>query len=425
MTQSPPVSLWETTAAETAQTDPFTADTQVDVAIIGGGFTGLSTALHCADLDLSVQVIEAQHLGYGGSGRNAGLVNASAWLPPDGIRKSIGETYGDRFIKTFSKAPSTVFELIEKHQIRCEVTKTGSIHAAHAPSGLEDLKARHAQWAKLGEPVDLLTRDEMAEMTGSTAFYGGLLDHRAGSINPMGYCLGLARAARGAGAKISTGIKATKLTQDNGEWRVETDRGSIRAKNVVLGTNAYSDDLWPGLKDVFSIIHYLQVATKPLGEDAAHILPKRQPLWDTGTIMFSARRDMADRLIVGTMGRVVGSKDAGLTRIWARKEINRVFPGIGPIEFDEAWHGQIAMTPDHMAKVHQLAPGLWTPIAYNGRGITTGTIFGAAIAQILTGADPDDLPLPVTEPDPIPGAQLKSRFYDLAFSANQLWKSLT
>lgn len=131
--------------------------------------------------------------------------------------------------------------------MRCEARREGTIHAAHAPSGFRDLQSRHAEWQRLGEPVDLLGPAEVAAMTGSPAFHGGLWDHRAGTISPMGYVRGLARAALAAGAKISTGVRATKIARDGDHWRVDTDRGAITARNVVLGTNAYTDRLWPGL----------------------------------------------------------------------------------------------------------------------------------------------------------------------------------
>lgn len=425
MDRAKPMSLWDTTSQEIETESVSISDGVVDVAIVGGGFTGLSTALHCAQKGLSAHVLEANHIGFGGSGRNVGLVNASVWTPPAEVRDMLGPKYGDRFIRRFSDGPSFVFELIEKHQIRCEVTKTGTIHAAHGPSGLKDLQSRHAEWQRLGEPVDLLDAAQVAEMVGTKAFHGGLLDHRAGTINPMGYCRGLARVAKAAGANITIGAKVTDLSRDGDNWIVKSSQGDLRAKSVVLGTNAYTDKLWPGLSKVFTMIHYLQFATTPMGEDAAHILPGRQGVWDTGKIMFNVRRDAMDRLLIGTMGRVIGTKDKGLTRRWAEKRINTLFPELGRVSFEEAWHGQIAMTPDHLPRVHQLEPGLWTAIGYNGRGITTGTLFGSAMADLLTGMDPADLPLPMTEMSEAPRASMTSRFYDMAFTANQIWKSIT
>ena len=214
MASTKPISLWDATAIELDYHSFFKADGIVDVAIIGGGFTGLSTALHGAEKGLNCHVLEAEQIGYGGSGRNCGLVNAGLWLSPQLIQEKLGSTYGPRFIDRFGKGPEYVFSLIERHQIQCEVTRTGTIHGAHSPKGFEELKERHKEWVRLEQPVDLLGREEVSEIIGTDKFYGGLLDHRAGTINPMGYCRGLARAALGAGATISTGVRATKLIKE-------------------------------------------------------------------------------------------------------------------------------------------------------------------------------------------------------------------
>jgi len=419
-----PISLWDSSSVEEDYHNPELGDVAVDVAIIGGGYTGLSTALHCAQKGLSANVLEAKRIGYGGSGRNVGLVNAGVWHPPDKVRKALGAVYGPRFVARFGAAPQKVFDLIERHQIRCEMTRSGTIHAAHAPSGLSDLAARHAEWQRLGAPVRLLDREEMAQMTGTHKFHGGLLDQRAGTVNPMGYCRGLARAARGAGARITTGVSATALHKQGGGWHVETDRGVVRARTVVLATNAYTDALWPGLQRSFTMVNYFQLATEPLGARVHHILPDRQGLWDTGRILFSLRRDCADRLIIGSMGKVLGAAKTGISQRWARKTLARLFPDLGTVTFGQAWHGQIAMTPDHLPRVSILDEGLYAAIGYNGRGITTGTIFGEAIAELLTGADPTDLPLPLSQPQTVRSGPLLARAYQFAFSAKQLMKSL-
>ena len=398
-------------------------DSRTELAIIGGGFTGLSTALHAAEQGVDCHVLEARQIGYGGSGRNVGLVNAGLWLPPQDVRRRLGDKRGAALIKVLGEAPEYVQSLIERHQIRCEATRTGTIHAAHSPRGYDDLARRAEEWSRLGAPVDLLSRDAAADLIGSTCFYGGLLDHRAGTINPMGYARGLARAAIGAGAKVTTGATAKKLRREGENWIVETDKGSVTARSVVLGTNAYSDDLWPGLKNTFTMIHFFQLATVPLGDRARSILSGGQGLWDTGPIMFSLRRDAFGRLIIGSMGSVIGGM-TGLSRRWAARNLQRLFPDLGEVEFEHSWHGQIAMTPDHLPRIHRLAERLYTPIGYNGRGITPGTIFGKAMAELLSGGKEDDLPLPISEPKRLGSAPVMSRLYQMAFIANQVMRSL-
>ena len=238
MAGAPAISLWEMSAQEAELTSPLDGDTTTDLAIVGGGFTGLSTALHAAERGIDCLVLEARQIGYGGSGRNVGLVNAGLWLPPQDVRRRLGEARGAALIKVLGEAPGYVQSLIERHQIRCEATRTGTIHAAHSPKGYADLARRAEEWHRLGAPVELLSREEAAELIGSECFHGGLVDRRAGTINPMGYVRGLARAAQGAGAKVATGVTARKLRRAGDRWVVETDRGAVTAKSVVLGTNA-------------------------------------------------------------------------------------------------------------------------------------------------------------------------------------------
>ena len=424
MADARPISLWDSTASEQEVRAVPLPEENIDVAVVGGGFTGLSTALHCARKGCSVHVIEAERIGHGGSGRNVGMVNPGTWLQPSKVCELLGSEYGPRFMDLFSRAPKVVFDIIERHQIRCEATGNGTIHAAHSRRGMADLEKRFAYWSQFGQPVTLLDRAEVERLTGTRSYHGGLLDQRAGTINPMAYCRGLARAAADAGAGITTGVRATKLRPSGKGWQVETERGIVAAQSVVLGTNAYSDELWPGLSKIFSRINYLQLASEPMGDEAESILPGRQGLWDTGLIMFNFRRDQFNRILIGTMGRVHGSKDSGLTRRWAEARTKRVFPQLGPLRFEVAWHGQIAMTADHLPRLLRLADGLWAPIGYNGRGITTGTVFGMTMADILTGADQDKLPLPPTRMTEYPRASLWETIHDAAFTACQAWGSI-
>jgi glycine/D-amino acid oxidase-like deaminating enzyme len=406
--------LWENSAVEEPLEASF-RETTVDVAIIGGGYTGLSCALHCARAGISAHVLEAEEIGNGGSGRNVGLVNAGLWLPPAKLLETLGAR-GPAFLDLFADAPRQVFEIIENYQIRCEATREGTIHAAHAASGLRDLEGRFAQWNKMGAPVQLLSRDEVAEKTGTRAFVGGLWDQRAGTVNPMGDVRGLARAARAEGAQISTGVRVSGLRRDGRDWLVESASGVVRARYVVMATNAYSDALWPGLSKGWQDIHFFQIATEPLGERAAHILPDRQGLWDTALIMRALRRDAQGRLIIGSMGRAMG----GLSTRWAKRALRRWFPDLGDVRFENSWHGTIAMTPDHLPRIVALDEGIYAPIGYNGRGVTTGTLFGRSMAELVGGAAPDTLPLPLSTLEPVPFKSLSERFYDFGFAMNQL-----
>ncbi len=418
-----PISLWDTTAPEEKVAGDLPPGLETDVAIIGGGFTGLSAALHLARHGVACHVLEAAEIGFGGSGRNAGLVNAGVWLPPQHVRRALGEDRGMALIDLLGEAPSKVFALIEKYQIRCEATRSGTIHAAHARAGLRDLAIRHAEWQRLGAPVRLLTAGETREKTGTDAFHGGLLDERAGTINPMGYVRGLARAAQAEGAAISTGVPVQGFERVEDKWRLRTGAGGVLANRVIIATNAYADALWPGLDRTFRKLHYFQIATEPLGDRARHILPEGQGLWTTGTVMISMRREAGGRLLLGSMGKVIGGGN-GLSRAWAKKTLRRFFPALGDVGWEDAWHGQLAMTPDHLPRIHTPAPGIFVPTGYNGRGITTGTVFGEALADHLAGGPEDALPVPVTPMAPSALNRIAAPAYEAALKSYRFLASL-
>ena len=419
-----PISLWDATSAEVEPVGIGSVSDEADVVIIGGGFTGLSTALHAAKSGLNVQLIEAYGLGHGGSGRNVGLVNAGIWLPPSKTVAALGPVYGREFMQHFAAGPETVFRLINDFQINCEAQRTGTIHVAHSPSSVADLKTRWLDWNAVGAPVDFLDRSEVTAKTGSCKFFAGLVDHRAGTINPMAYCRGLARVALAYGARIAINTPVTGLKKRSDGWQVRVASGAVYAKFVVLATNAYSGSLWPRLTSSYTRIPYFQLATEPLGARIADILPGGLGLWDTGLIMMSLRRDADQRLVIGSMGRLMGTPQRGISRRWAQKQLARLFPDLGPVEFIKGWHGDIAMTSDYLPRIHIPDDGLYIPIGYNGRGITTGTLFGAALADLLVDGDPAKLPLPITKLDSRSIHLMKPVFYRTAFAINQIIKGL-
>ncbi|SOH92264.1 Glycine/D-amino acid oxidase [Monaibacterium marinum] len=415
-----PPGLWRDTCAEPATHTPLNGDISTEIAVIGGGFTGLSTALHLAQAGSGVHVLEAGEIGTGASGRNVGLVNAGLWLPPAAIRAKLGADIGDTLVSLLGDAPRTVFSLIEKHQIQCEATQSGTIHVSSTARGTTDLRDRAAMWQQLGAPVRLLDAQETAQRTGTAHFTAGLFDARAGTVQPLGYARGLARIATAAGATISTQSGVTEITRDSDNWRLETATGTLTARRVVMATNTYTGALWPDFQKYQSRINYFQLASEPLGERAAHILPGGEGIWDCGTIMVSLRRDQAGRIILGSMGRIV--ETARLSQRWADKTLARLLPDIGPVKWDSAWHGSIGITPDKLPRIVQLADGIYAPFGYNGRGIAPGTAFGKAMAGMLTGTG--SLPLPLSQPTPLRAPRLYAKALDLSLLAHKALRTV-
>ncbi|MCP4486717.1 MAG: FAD-binding oxidoreductase [Gammaproteobacteria bacterium] len=149
-------SLWQASSKETINTDPLDENITTDLVIIGGGYTGCSAALHAAKSGMDVQLLEADTIGFGGSGRNVGLVNAGLWLPPLEVENIMGEKSGTKLNTLLAKAPDLVFSLIERYQIQCDSVRSGTLHCAHSRKGFVDLQSRYKQLTDRGAPVSLL-----------------------------------------------------------------------------------------------------------------------------------------------------------------------------------------------------------------------------------------------------------------------------
>ena len=391
--------LWERTCRETVSAPPLSGTANADLVIVGGGYTGCAAALFAAKAGADVRLVEAHDISHGGSGRNVGLVNAGLWLAPDAIARIVGsgtagKDAGERLISLLDGAPQRVFGLIEEHGIDCEPVRNGTLHCAHSSSGLAGLGERHRQLAARGAPVRLLDAGETARRTGTMLYCGALHDARAGTIQPLAYCRGLARAAQDAGAKLHTRSPAIAILRDKGTWRVETVAGNITAKSLLLATNAYHAFVAGIASPQFVTMNYFNLATGPLTDaQRAGILSGGEGCWDTGMVMSSFRLDAAGRLIVGSFGDLDGPGRAIHTD-WARRKLSRWFPQLGSPEIEDAWSGRIAMTGDHVPKIVALGENGYACFGYSGRGIGPGTTFGTLAAEALLSGDPGRLPLP-------------------------------
>lgn len=397
MSKRPNGNLWQASCAERIETAPLMSDRHVDLAIIGGGFTGSSAALFAAERGASVCLLEGATIGFGGSGRNVGLANAGLWLPPEDIIAALGPEAGNHLLDALAAAPDRVFGTIEKYAIACEPVRKGTLHLAHSAKGLGDLQTRHRQGIARGYPVALLSEEETSARTGASGFHGALFDPRAGTIQPLAYCIGLARAAQSLGAEIFEQTPVFSYRHDGASWRIETKEATVYAKALLLATNAYHDWMGDESKPPLAHVHYSQYATAPLSAAQREtVLAGGEGCWDTATVMSSFRLDAAGRLIFGGMcdrESAVG----GVHDTWAQKSLARLFPDLGPVSFDHAWQGRIAMSKDYIPKILELGPKGLCCIGYSGRGIGPGTVFGAECARALLGNDQSGLPLaPIT-----------------------------
>ena len=389
--------LWDVTVRTDVQTRPLEEDVVADLVIIGGGFTGCSAALYAAQHGAKVRLLEAETIGHGGSGRNVGLVNAGLWMPPDEVEQTLGREAGAKLNAVLAAGPDLVFSLIERCGIECEAIRGGTLHCAHSSAGLADLSNRFRQQNIRGAPVSLLDALETAARIGSSAYRGALFDARAGTIQPLAYCRGLAGAAQAAGAQLHERSTVREVERAGGAWLVRTESGTVRARGLLLATNAYHRKAAGVAAPAYVPVYYFQAATKPLSANRlATILPGREGCWDTARIMSSFRLDAAGRLIVGGMGALDHAGSAAHTR-WAARKMGKLFPQISGEPLAYFWFGRIAMTSDHLPKILRLGDQAFSIFGYSGRGIGPGTVFGQALAGVLLGASDANLPIPACD----------------------------
>jgi glycine/D-amino acid oxidase-like deaminating enzyme len=406
--------LWDKTAPPAPEVPVFAGSTSVDVAIVGAGYTGLSAALYLAQRGVRVVVLEAETIGYGAAGRSTGLVNAGLWLLPDELTARLGPEYGERLLALLADAPRLVLDLIETHRIQCELERSGTLQCAVDARGLQAIRLRAEQWIRRGAPVELLDAYTTACKVGSARYCGALLDKRTGTIQPLAYVRGLARAAITAGASVYTCSPVIALAQKGSHWRLWTPNGRALAHWVIVATDAYTRGPWPTLRREFAYLPYFNVATRPLDQPLREsILPERQGITDTSTVMSSVRIDQTGRLIVGSIGALRGA-GSSVHIAWAKRTIRKLFPRVTNVDLEYAWYGSIGMTDSHLPKFHRLAPRVLSIGGYNGRGIAAGTVLGRLLAQLTMGEITErDMPLPLTDPTTAKFRSWRSLYYEV------------
>lgn len=426
-----PRSLW----ADTAEPLSFPLESlqgkiSADVIVIGGGFTGLSCALSLAENDCNVVLLEANDIGFGGSGRNVGLVNAGLWMAPDTINETIGSDFGNRLYQALSEAPTTVFKLISDLNINCEAVRNGTLHLARGALGIRQLEARFQQLISRHEPVEWLNADATADAFGSAYYQHAILDHRAGTIQPLSYVRGIANAVVENGGCIYQrsavlAMEKTSANHQSAQWRVTTETGEVVAPRVVLATNAYSGDAMSSISHSYTPVEYFQMATAPLTkEQLSIILPHRQGCWDTGLVMTSVRLDGRGRLILGSVGKVTNGAVGQHLIHWANRIISNMFPQLPQQEWQFKWSGRIAYSADHLPHFHEIEPGLVTVMGYSGRGIGPGTVMGKWLAKSILKEDFSLVPLPMTQPEDVSFRKIKQSYYRFGSDMYHIYKSL-
>jgi glycine/D-amino acid oxidase-like deaminating enzyme len=400
-----PDSLWAAVTPPGPELPVLAGSAQADVIVIGGGFTGLSTALHLRESGVDVAIVEAMEPGWGASGRNNGQVIPTLSRPdPEDIIARHGAA-GERFVALLRDSASTLFDLARRYQIQAEQEQTGWVQPVHSPGRIGIAERRVRQWSKFGASVQLLSRDETRAMLGSDAWFGGFWNRSGGHINPLALSRGLARVVLESGGRIYARSPATLFERQNDRWVVRTAQGQISGRALILATNAYtgefSKSLAPGIaREVMPVLSW-QMATQPLSENARKtIIPGRQAMSDTHGELYFARYDARDRLVTG--GAVIGPVNkAGKMKSMVAARLKRLWPQIGQVSFDHVWNGYVGMTTDFLPRIHRLGPDAYGWTGCNGRAVALSIALGDEFSKAVRGHPESDLALPFTDPAPI------------------------
>jgi glycine/D-amino acid oxidase-like deaminating enzyme len=400
-----PDSLWVAVTPPGPELPVLAGSAQADVIVIGGGFTGLSTALHLREAGVDVAVVEAMEPGWGASGRNNGQVIPTLSRPdPEDIIARHGAA-GERFVALLRDSASTLFDLTRRYQIQAEQEQTGWVQPVHSPGRIRIAERRVRQWSKFGAPVDLLSRDETRQMLGSDAWFGGFWNRSGGHINPLALSRGLARVVLECGGRIYARSPAIGFKRQNDRWVVRTAQGQISGRALIMATNAYTGEFSKSLapriaREVMPVLSW-QMATQPLSENARKtIIPGRQAMSDTHGELYFARYDARGRLVTG--GAVIGpANKAGKMRSMVAARLKRLWPQIGQLGFDHVWNGYVGMTTDFFPRIHRLGPDAYGWTGCNGRAVALSIALGHEFSKAVRGHPESDLALPFTDPVPI------------------------
>jgi glycine/D-amino acid oxidase-like deaminating enzyme len=397
----------------------------VDVAIVGGGYTGLSAALVLARAGRSVLVLEAEDIGHGCSSRNGGQLGFGLKPGVDGLREHFGQARGDAMFKESIGALAFLREFIEKEQIRCHLKQGGRFIGAHRPAHYEALARRMEKLERdFGIPVHVVPKDRVHEETATDAYHGGAVIENHCALQPALYLFGLLERAQAAGATVSARTPATAIARESQGFTVTTPRGSVKARDVIVATNGYTRDYGaaPDLRRRIIPIGSYMLATEPVDKATMdRLFPKDRVTSDTRQVVLYYRAS-PDRTRIVFGGRVaVFEADPIVSGPKLHGVMAGIFPELAQVKISHSWMGFVAFTFDHLPHIGVM-DGIHYAMGYCGSGVPLGTFFGHKIAHKVMGSAEgrtafDDLPFqtrPLYDGTPwfLAGAVLYYRFLD-------------
>jgi len=380
-----PRSWYAATATPLPPFAPARGEIGCDICVIGGGYTGLSAALHLAQAGHDVVVVEANRLGSGASGRNGGQVGTGQRLDQDELEQIVGKMRARALWDLALDSVALVKDLIRRHDIDC-AWRDGIIHADHRARLVAH---SHAYADKLNRDYgyDLirpLGRAEIRELVGSNDYHGGTLDMGSGHLHPLNYALGLARAAQSAGVRMFEHSRARDITPGS-RPRVTTDGATITADHVIIAANGYLGNLSPRLaRRIMPINNYI-VATEPLSEDFARgLIREGHAVADSRFVINYFRLSEDHRMLFGggeSYGYRFPRDIAGLVR----KPMLQVYPQLADTRIDFAWGGTLGITMSRLPHFTRLQGNILSAGGFSGHGVAMATLAGRLLAEAVQG----------------------------------------
>jgi len=380
-------SYYAATANRQLAYPPLTGEIQVDVGVVGGGFTGLNTAIELAERGFSVALLEAHLIGWGASGRNGGQLIRGVGHDVEQFRPQIGDE-GVRALKLMGlEAVEMVRQRVKKYAIDCDLT-WGYCDLATKPRHLdgfeEDLEDLHSLGYR--HELRLVPGDQMHEVVGSERYLGGLVDMGSGHLHPLNLALGEAAAAQALGVRLFEHSTVTHI--DYGpEVRVHTTQGTVRASNLVLGCNAYLNGLNPELGGKVLPAGSYIIASEPLSEALAQeLLPQNMAVCDQRVALDYFRLSADRRLLFGGACHYSGRDPKDITA-YMRPKMLEVFPQLAEVRIDYQWGGMIGIGANRLPQIGRLKdqPNVFYAQAYSGHGLNATHLAGKLLAEAITG----------------------------------------
>ncbi len=375
-----PRSYYAATAEPGPDRPPLDTDISVDLAVIGAGYTGLSTALHAAERGLSVAVLEAHRTGFGASGRNGGQVGTGWNKDQHWLEKRLGRDDARKLWDLTLEAKALTRDLVARHAPDAAY-KPGVLHGHWSAAEAEDTR-RYGDWLRdnYGHEAEYLDRDAIRSVVKSDVYEGGLLDPDAGHLHPLRYVLGLAKAAEAAGARIYEMTEATALS--NG--KVITPKGTITAAHVVIAGNGYLSDISSQVSARVMPINSFIAATEPLGDRAGSILTRDIAVADDKFVVNYFRLSEDKRLLFGGRESYSIGFPADINTA-LKKRMLHLFPQLGDVRVDYSWGGTLGITMTRLPMVRRIGPTTLAAGGFSGHGVALTTLVGKVMAEAIAG----------------------------------------